>query len=84
MWMEFRRVLFRSGVYMVGDNQSVIEGPLQRKQIKGVLVEFIRNGKNIKVTNSFYYCVSHIWLIILPFREIIKKIVKNIYSIRKK
>lgn len=34
------------GIYMVGDNQSEVEGPLRPDQIRGKLVGFIRNGKN--------------------------------------
>lgn len=32
--------------YMVGDNQTEIEGPLEPEQIKGKMTAFIKNGKN--------------------------------------
>ena len=32
------------GFFMVGDNQSEIEGPLRADQIKGRLIAFVRNG----------------------------------------
>ena len=51
------------GIYMVGDNQSEVEGPLRPDQIRGKLVGFIRNGKNFSVKNPLYrflaYHASH-------------------------
>ena len=41
------------GFFMVGDNQSEIEGPLRADQIKGRLIAFVRNGRECKIK-----CVS--------------------------
>lgn len=61
------------GFYMVGDNQTEIEGPLEESQIKGVLLAFIRKGKYIKTTQPFYKLVSRLWLFLRPFRNPIMK-----------
>ena len=41
----------QEGFYMVGDNQTQIEGPLRPEQMRGILVGFIRKGKHISVRN---------------------------------
>lgn len=56
------------GFFMTGDNQYEIEGPLQPEQIKGKLIAFIHNGKEISVTNPVYRFLSFLWLLMLPVR----------------
>lgn len=53
---------------MVGDNQSELEGPIQPEQIKGKLIAFIHNGKEISVDNILYQILSFLWLWLLPIR----------------
>ncbi len=55
---------------MVGDNQSEIEGPLRADQIKGRLIAFVRNGKEISVKNPLYRFLSALWLFMLPLRPV--------------
>lgn len=68
----------RDGYYMVGDNQSEIEGPLKRDQIKGIVIEIIRNGKHIKAANPLYRGLTGLWLLLRPARPFISKIVARI------
>ncbi|MCC8138550.1 MAG: S26 family signal peptidase [Clostridiales bacterium] len=56
------------GYYLVGDNQSEIEGPIRREQIRGVLTGFIRKGKYISVRHPLYIISSRLWLVLLPVR----------------
>ena len=56
------------GYYMVGDNQVAVEGPVDKEQIRGILVEFIRKGHHISVHNPIYWCASHLWLRLRPIR----------------
>ena len=58
------------GFFMVGDNQSEIEGPLRADQIKGRLIAFVRNGKEISVKNPPYRFLSALWLFMLPLRPV--------------
>lgn len=37
------------GLYMVGDNQTEVEGPLGREQVLGILEAFVRKGRKISV-----------------------------------
>lgn len=71
----------KEGVYLIGDNQSLIEGPLRLEQIKGVLAAFIRKGKTISTDNLFYRIISAVWLALLPFRDGIKRTVLRLNKI---
>lgn len=58
----------KTGYYMVGDNQSEVEGPLEESQIKGILTEVIRKGKRFSVKDPVYRILFGIWLWLRPFR----------------
>lgn len=58
-----------SGFYLVGDNQTEVEGPLRPDQMKGVLSAFIRNGRKISADNRIYKLASGIWLFLRPVRR---------------
>lgn len=62
---KIRKGLF----YMVGDNQSAIEGPIFPEQIKGILIGVIRNNKEFSVKNPTYKILSGLWLILRPVRK---------------
>lgn len=42
------------GFYLVGDNQTEIEGPLRPDQIRGKLTGVVRNGKSFSVSHPVY------------------------------
>ena len=63
------------GFYLVGDNQKEIEGPLRPDQMKGILVEIIRKGRQFSVKNPVYWVLFRIWLILRPLRPVISKAV---------
>lgn len=54
--------------YMVGDNQTEIEGPLRADQVRGKLTGFVRNGKFVDVKNPIYRFLSGLWLFLRPLR----------------
>ena len=60
--------------YMVGDNQTEIEGPLRADQVRGKLTGFVRNGKFVDVKNPIYRFTSSLWLFLRPFRPCFWKI----------
>ena len=61
------------GIYLVGDNQSEVEGPLRPDQIKGIADAFIRNGKRIDAEQITYRFLTSSWLILRPLRPYITK-----------
>jgi len=60
-----------SGFYLVGDNQTEVEGPLRAEQMRGVLVAFIRKGKEIPADDPIYRLASRLWLFLRPVRRCI-------------
>lgn len=70
--------------YMVGDNQREVEGPLREDQIRGVLTDFIRNGRYISVNNPIYIIASRLWLFLRPIRPVISKSVAALKRLFKK
>ncbi|MCR5461305.1 MAG: S24/S26 family peptidase [Acetatifactor sp.] len=63
----------KDGVYMVGDNQTQVEGPLPREAFIGMVVTFIRKGKGFGSGNVLYVILSRGWLLLRPFRMVIMK-----------
>lgn len=61
------------GLFLVGDNQVEVEGPVKREQVRGRLTAFIRNGKTVSVRNPVYRFFSSIWLRLRAVRNIIKR-----------
>lgn len=57
------------GFYMVGDNQTEIEGPLRPEQIKGKMVALIRKGREIDVRSLRYRIPCSLWLFMRPVRR---------------
>lgn len=58
----------KEGVWLVGDHQSVVEGPLSLDCIKGVMVAFIRKGRDWSVKNPIYVIFNLLWMIMRPIR----------------
>lgn len=69
--------------YMVGDNQSEIEGPLKEEQIKGILYQVIRRGKSFSVRNPLYRLPAAVWLFLRPFRPFLSNIIAGMKKILK-
>ena len=65
------RVYKRKGnmLYMVGDHQTEIEGPIESKDALGIMTHYIRNGKKHSASNPIYCLLSRIWLLLRPFRK---------------
>lgn len=72
------------GYYMVGDNQTEIEGPLERQQIKGIMLGAVRNGREFSVQNPVYRLCAGIWLRLRPVRRPVSLAVAKIKRILKK
>ena len=67
-------------VYFVGDNESVVEGPLDISQVHGIMNAFYHKGKKIKANNFFYFLSWQLWLFLLPFRKPIGKLIHKAKS----
>ena len=63
------------GIYLVGDNQKEVEGPLQFHQMLGIAITIYRKGKEISTENGMYRLFTGIWLLLRPVRPVISKVV---------
>ena len=68
--LVLHRIWKRKGeeFYLVGDNQKEIEGPLRPDQMKGILVQVIRNGRPFSTRNVLYRFLAALWLRLRPLR----------------
>lgn len=62
------------GYYMAGDNQQVIEGPLQREQIFALITGATRKGKHIGPGDFWWEFFEHVWPRVLPLRHTILRL----------
>lgn len=58
----------KDGFYMVGDNEKTVEGPLQREQLKGILVGIVRKGRTFSADHILYRMAAGFWLWLRPVR----------------
>ena len=66
------------GIYLVGDNQVEVEGPIRFDQIKGKMIAFVRRGRTIQVKHPIYRLYADIWLLLRPARKTISKVISKI------
>lgn len=68
-----------TGIFFVGDNQTVIEGPVSADRILAECNSVIRKGKLINESSFIWLFFKHIWINIIKFR---KPIINFIAKIR--
>lgn len=65
--------LRKEGLYIVGDAQREIEGPVHPSQIFAVVTKVKRRGKWVGPGNFWWEFYEHIWIRLVVFRPIIFK-----------
>ncbi|WP_302438349.1 hypothetical protein [Roseburia hominis] len=61
----------QDGLYLLGDHQTAIEGPVRREQVKGKMTGTVRDGRYMDVGNPGYRMLSVVWLWLRPARRAI-------------
>jgi len=74
----------KNGYFMLGDAQTVIEGPIQRENIYAIAETIIRKGKAISCSNLLYRAASCTWLALRPVRPFIIRAALRILSFIRK
>lgn len=59
--------------WMVGDAQTIIEGPLDRSCIFAYVTRVQRKGRVEKPGTFWWYFFEHTWLAMLPMRHVIMR-----------
>ena len=72
------------GFYMVGDNQTKVEGPIAAEQIRAIMTGLIRKGKYLSAGNPCYRFFAAVWLSLRPFRHAISLPVAKLRALLKK
>ena len=57
--------------YIVGDAQSVIEGPVLRNQIFAIVTQVKRNGKIVNPSALTWRFFEKVWINLIPYRKIL-------------
>lgn len=65
--------LRKEGLYIVGDAQREIEGPVNPSQIFAVVTKVRRRGKWVEPGNFWWEFYEHVWIRLVVFRPIIFK-----------
>ena len=72
------------GFYMVGDNQTKVEGPIAEEQVRAIMTGIIRKGRYLSAGNPGYRLLSAVWLFLRPFRRAISVPVAKLRTLLKK
>lgn len=62
------------GLYIVGDAQHEIEGPVDPAQVFGLITKANRRGKWIGPEDFWWKFYEHIWIRLIPLRPMIFKL----------
>ncbi len=65
------------GYYIVGDNQTLIEGPVKRDQIFAIVTKVIRKGKKIQPGDFWWEFFEHVWIRIIPLRRMMVRLYRK-------
>lgn len=72
------------GYYIVGDAQTVIEGPIQRGQIFGLITYVTRKGKRLAPGDFWWEFFEKVWIRIIPLRMPLLRLYARILFLRRK
>lgn len=73
----------KDGLYLIGDNQTEIEGPVSTSDVKGIMIAMVRKGRNISVHNLLYVLYTRLWLLLRPVRPTIMGVLNRVRDRRK-
>lgn len=63
----------KDGYYIVGDAQTIIEGPIRRDQIFARITKVNRKGKMITNGDFWWEFFEKVWIRMVPLRPVIMK-----------
>lgn len=68
------RFVRKDGYYLIGDNQTQTEGPLDRDQIFAIVTAVERGGKRLEPGDFWWDFFASFWLRIIPLRGLVSKL----------
>lgn len=67
-------------LFIIGDAQTEIEGPIHPSQVFGIIKKVIRKGKTLEEGNLCWFFFQYIWIHIIPIRLIVLKIYTYLFT----
>ncbi len=64
----------RDGYYLIGDNQTELEGPLAREQIFALVTQVERKGKRLAPGDFWWEFFARVWLHGIPLRPLLHRL----------
>ncbi len=64
----------KNQLYIIGDAQTEIEGPVYPSQVFGIIHQVKRKGKIISEGDFWWFFFAHIWLHMIPLRRPIMRL----------
>lgn len=61
-------------LYIIGDAQTKMEGPIDQEQVFAIVTKVQRKGKWITSGNFWWEFFEHIWLHLIPFRRMLMRL----------
>lgn len=61
-------------LFIIGDAQSKMEGPINQEQVFAIVTKVQRKGKWITVGDFWWEFFEHIWLHLIPFRRMLMRL----------
>ena len=61
-------------LFLIGDAQTEIEGPIQPQQVFGAIHKVIRKGKTLEPGNFWWWFFEKVWIRMFPLRPFISRL----------
>ena len=75
----FQHINKEGKLFIIGDAQVDMEGPIDKEQVFAIITKVKRKGKWIAPGDFWWEFFEHIWLHLIPFRRFLMKL----YGIRR-
>lgn len=74
----------KDGLYIVGDAQIEIEGPVGQEQIFAIVTKVKRKNRWIEPGDFWWEFFEHVWINIIPIRRVIIRVYGIAYKLKKR
>lgn len=71
------------GYFIIGDNQTVAEGPVAKTQIFGVVTKVIRDGVEMGPGDFWWEFFENVWIRMIPLRRCVMRVYRCLLKIGK-
>lgn len=75
--------IIENDFFMLGDSQTMIEGPVRRENVLAIAESLIRKDKTISCSHPVYRFAGGLWLLLRPFRPYILRILLKLNRLLK-